>query len=114
VIALEESGAFEEEGGVMQPGEGLLEETSGLEAQLDSLGAGAGPAAAAMGAPYAAAAAPEAPYSVWNVLGLMLIVIILSLSGVLMTDVVQNMWAWDEARDVSTSISEGISSMFGE
>jgi hypothetical protein len=113
VIALEESGAFEE-AGVIQPGEGLLEETSGLEAQLDSIGAGAGPAAAAVGAPYAAAAVPEAPYSVWNVLGLLLIVIMLSLSGILMTDIVQNMWAWEGARDVSTSVSEGISSMFGE
>jgi hypothetical protein len=115
VIALEESGAFgEEAAAVMQPGEGMLEETAGLEQQLDSLSAG-GPAVAPVGAAgYGFAPAQEAPYSVWNVLGLMLIVMLLSLSGVLMTDIVQNMWAWEEARDVSTSVSEGMASMFGD
>ena len=39
-----------------------------------------GPAAA-----YASAELPEAPYSIWNIMGLVLILIFLSLTGVLMT-----------------------------
>ena len=53
---------------------------------------------------------PEAPYSIWNVMGLLLIVLLLSISGIMLTDIVQNLWAWDSAHDMSTGISSGISS----
>ena len=55
----------------------------------------------------------EAPYSIWNLLGLMSIMLFLLISGVLMMDIVRNMWAWEEARDVSTSISDGVTTAFG-
>ena len=82
---------------------------------VDALGGGGVPAAAIGPAgAYAAAEFPEAPYSVWNIMGLVLILAFLSLTGVLMTDVMRNMWGWEEGRDVSTGISRGISSVFGE
>jgi hypothetical protein len=115
VIALEESGAFEgDTAGVLEPSQALLEETAGLEQQLDSMDAGA-VATQPVAAGFAPAELPEAPYSVWNVIGLLLIMLFLSLSGILMTDIVQNMWAWEEARDVSTGLSDGITSaIFGK
>lgn len=121
VIALEDSAAFDQDAaGMFAEGQGaILQETAGLEAQLDSLGAGAPAAPIAAGAAGPAPAyaiapeLPEAPYSVWNLLGLTLILLFLCVTGILMTDIVQNMWAWEEARDVSTSISEGITGAFG-
>jgi hypothetical protein len=107
VIALEDSEAFDQAGD-----QGLLVETAGLEEQLDALG-GAGAVPSLAPAVGYGAQLPEAPYSLWNVLGLFLIVFFLSITGVLMTDVVRNMWAWEEGRDVSTGISEGITSAFG-
>lgn len=112
VIALEDSEAFDQE--AMAPaGQALLAESSGLEAQLDALGGGAAPAISPQAA-YAAAEFPEAPYSAWNITGLVLILVFLSLTGILMMDVLRNMWGWEEGRDVSTGISQAISSAFGD
>jgi len=121
VIALEDSEAFDQDAATMLQADGgdqaMLAETAGLDAQLDAFNAGApaGPAVTPGGAP---AYAPigelnEAPYSIWNLLGLMVIMLFLSVSGVLMMDIVRNMWAWEEARDVSTSISDGVTAAFG-
>ena len=55
----------------------------------------------------------EAPYSVWNIMGLVLVMLFLMITGILMTDIVRNMWGWEEGRDVATSISEGITAAFG-
>ena len=59
---------------------------------------------------------PEAPYSIWNISGLVLILVFLAFTGVLMSDLVRNMWAWEEGgMDVATSISTGITdAVFGK
>jgi hypothetical protein len=119
VIALEDSEAFEQDAAILQTdggGQALLVETAGLEAKLDSLDGGVSAMAITPGAAPAYAPAPdlnEAPYSIWNLMGLMMILLFLSISGVLMMDIVRNMWAWEEARDVSTSISDGVTTAFG-
>jgi excisionase family DNA binding protein len=115
VIAIEESGPFEQESTIPGGGVGLLEETTGLEQQIDTL-SGAQLAPARMAPAYGGMAElPEAPYSAMNVTGLLVILLLLSVGGILLTDVVQNMWAWHEARDASTGISDGIASMiFGK
>ena len=120
VIALEDSEAFDQDAATMLQdaggGQALLAETAGLEAQLDSLGGGAPATAIAPDAAPAYAPAAElneAPYSIWNLMGLMMIMLFLGVSGVLMMDIVRNMWAWEEARDVSTSISDGVTTAFG-
>jgi hypothetical protein len=110
VIALEDSVAFDQDAATLAPGQGaLLAEPGGLEQQLDALGGG-GVAATPVGMPAFAgyAGPPELPYSFWNITGLVLIIMIMSLSGVLMSDMVRNMWAWDQGMDVATSISEGL------
>lgn len=120
VIALEDSEAFDQDAATMLQaagGQALLAETAGLEAQLDSLGGGvaATPAVAKGVAPAYAPAGElnEAPYSIWNLMGLMMIMLFLFVSGVLMMDIIRNMWAWEEARDVSTSISDGVTAAIG-
>ena len=114
VIALEDSAAFDQDAATMVqagPQAALLAEGGGLE-QLDALGGGV--AATPLGASPAPAGAvsyemPETPYSIWNILGLLLITFFLCLSGVLMTDMMKNMWAWDEdGHDISSGISEGL------
>ena len=100
------SEAFEQD--AMAGDQALLAETPGL----DALGGGmaGAPTMAPMGYQ---AELPEAPYSLWNLVGLALIVMFLCITGIMMTDIVRNMWAWEEGRDVSSSIAEGITAAFG-
>lgn len=56
---------------------------------------------------------PEMPYSIWNVLALLLIVVTLSLTGMLMTDVLRNMWSWDGTYSASTPIMDSMIRMLG-
>jgi excisionase family DNA binding protein len=121
VIALEDSEAFDQDGATLgQPdaGQALLAETAGLEQQLDSLDSGGTPAtpvSASMPTPASVTPdAPETPYTIWNVLGLLLIIMFLSLSGVLMTDMMKNMWAWEEeGHEVATGISKALTEAIG-
>ena len=55
----------------------------------------------------------EAPYSIWNVLALLIVVMILSLTGMLMTDLIRNMWSWEGDYAATTSIMDGIIDMLG-
>ena len=110
VIALEDSEAFDQE--AMVPSGQAMLESDGLEAQLDAL-SGASPMAAMAPGAYASAELAEAPYSVWNIMGLVLVLFFLSLTGVMMMDVMRNMWGWEEGRDVSTGISQAIGGIFG-
>lgn len=93
------------------------ETTPGREPSVYELGEAISPSIAApvmtmsstVGVSYPA---PEAPYSVWNIVGLLVIVLLLSVSGIILTDIVQNMTAWEDTQDVSTGITDGLSSMF--
>lgn len=60
----------------------------------------------------ASAALPEAPYSVWNILALALCAIFLVLSGMMMYDLVRNMWSWDTPYPVNSSLMDAILNMF--
>jgi hypothetical protein len=59
------------------------------------------------------AAAQDLPYSIWNVLSLLAIVVILSITGMLMTDLVRNMWTWNETFTASTPVMDIMVRMFG-
>lgn len=134
VIALDNSEQFDENAATMLGDDAFG--GAGLEAQLqpsdqsagDMLGGAAGqlspmedaaqPAgfeAAAVGATAPMVEAPrEAPYTIFNVLSLMLITGVLALSGMLMMDVVRNMWSWNAGGPTpSTSIMEGLLSALG-
>jgi hypothetical protein len=112
VIALEDSAAFDQDAAAMlgQPG---LGGDAGLDQQLDSLGGGIGATPVALPTRLGLAAQPEAPYSIWNILGLLSILLMFTLTGVFMTDIVRNMWLWEDGLDVSSSIATGITSALG-
>jgi excisionase family DNA binding protein len=52
------------------------------------------------------AAAPEAPYSVWNIVSLTFCSLFLILVGMMMYDLMRNMWSWDGAYQVNSWIMD--------
>lgn len=125
VIALEESGYVDPDqatmiggGGVAdagfdQPGMGAA---APLVAQDDDMfrqpgetvtGGGAGAAQPVPAqAPAAPAAATEMPYSIWNVLGLLVVFMFVLMSLMLMVDVVSNVWSFNEPYSASTMLMD--------
>ncbi|MBN1911904.1 MAG: helix-turn-helix domain-containing protein [Pirellulales bacterium] len=71
----------------------------------DDFGAAAGQSAAA-GA--AAGVLPETPYTGWNIFFLVLCVIILTLIGMMMYDLVRNMWSWNQPYPVNSWLMDMI------
>ena len=55
---------------------------------------------------------PDAPYSVVQILMLIAPVMTLTLAGMLMFDVLRNMWSFDSTTSASTSIMESVLGMF--
>jgi hypothetical protein len=112
VIALEDSAAFDENAATLlkqeQPAM-LGEEAFGAAVAMPAEPLAAATMAPAYGAAPVYVPPVEAPYSVWNVLGLMLTAGVLTLCGMLMVDVVMNMWSWNGA---SAPISSGIMDAF--
>lgn len=84
---------------------------------LDDDGAGMLEPAAATGA--AALAAPrsgsqsEAQYSIWNVLSLFVIVLFLGITGMMLVDLMNNIWSWDQNYAFKSTIMDTILSMLG-
>jgi len=73
------------------------------------------PAGALAGAPgmMMAPSVPEAPYSIWNVLAMFVCIAILCLVGMMMADLVRNMWAWEHGTyTVNSSLMDSIIDMF--
>jgi hypothetical protein len=102
--------------------EGLLAADMGAEPFLEEEAVFAGEddmggAAALAGAGAASLIQPkqavEAPYSIWNVLSLMFIVLLLGFTGILMVDLVRNMWTWDGPYAGSSPIMDKIIEMIG-
>ena len=60
-----------------------------------------------------AADSAEASYSVWNVLSLFSIVVLLGFTGVLMLDLMTNIWSWQGTYGFNSTIMDGILSMLG-
>jgi len=112
VIALEDSSAFVAASeGVLEGGEAVIDEAE----QADELaGALEEKEAAPVTLPTVElAAAQDIPYSIWNVLSLLAITVILAVTGMLMTDLVRNMWTWDQTFSASTPIMDVMVRMFG-
>ena len=107
VIALEDSEAFDQDAATMlgqQQAAGALTAEAFQPIPAD-LGAGAAPALA--GQPvYVQVPAQEIPYSVWNVLSLGVIALLLAVTGMLMTDVMLNMWSFGGTTSASTSVMD--------
>lgn len=53
----------------------------------------------------------DSSYSIWNVLGLFGVVFLLAFSGILLTDLINNMWSWQGPYNVNSSIMDAILGM---
>lgn len=114
VIALDDSEAFEDSAELEEVSDGeavsLVEETDLDEGGLEAFDAAELTPSAMV---TDETTLPEAPFSVWNVLSLLLVVLMLSVIGMLMTDVIRNMWTWNEGFAGAGGIANSIVSMLG-
>lgn len=118
VIALDEADEFDEVGDTMLGDADMLDADSldaddlgAAEADLDFDGAAVATAGAvaAGGAAAATIAAPiDAEYSIWNVVGLGTCLFFLTLAGVMMFDILRNMWSWNQEYALNSSIMDAI------
>ena len=114
VIALEDSESFDQDAATMLKTEGGalgadVFQPLGAEGALE----GAAPGMGAAQPVYVQVPSTEAPYSVWNVLALGTVAGMLALSGMMMVDVMLNMWSFSGTSSISTGIMDVFVSMFG-
>jgi excisionase family DNA binding protein len=111
VIALDTEGEGDEAATMVAssgtPVAAMLDEDLGGDATLSAmpltaaatdLGLASPEDALAMGSYGATAALPEAPYTIWNILSLALVGIILVLVGMMMYELLRNMWGYDQVK----------------
>jgi len=114
VIALDDSSAFDSDSQVesAEAEEPMLvpDEGDDLGVQLEPI---EGAAAVAGTLPAAGAEAPEADYSAWNIMALVFVVILLSVTGMLMADVVRNMWTWNGDVSATSGLASSIVEALG-
>lgn len=114
VIALDDSSEFDSDPDVA--GEGVdpilvPEEVEGLEVQLEPIEEAAAVARATPA--LIGAAVPEASYTVWNLMSLVFVALLLGITGMLMADVVRNMWTWNSETSVSSGLANAIIEALG-
>ena len=108
VIDLEDSAAFEDSG----DGAGLTPAGGGLEAELQSQAGGVDPTMG-LGQPAPTyGGAPETPYSIWNVAALMFILLLLSVSGIVMIDLIRSLDTWEGETTISSGLANLIAGFF--
>jgi excisionase family DNA binding protein len=115
VIALEDSESFDQDAATMlKTGEAgpLAADVFQPIAAEDQLEAPT-PGMATTAPVYVQVPSVEAPYSVMNVLSLGIITGLLALSGMMMVDVMLNMWSFSGTNGVSTGIMDAFVGMFG-
>lgn len=111
VIALDSDSGFGDSGLLEAEGGGMLEEEFAPVEGGQSLGGA--PMLAAAGAPMPGAMGREAPYSLWNVLSLTACSLILCLTGIMMFDLIRNMWSWDSPYGFNSTLMDTILGLFG-
>jgi excisionase family DNA binding protein len=100
VIALDE--LSEESGSPLGVGTG----ESGM--LVEDFGAGFAPGAAPVGV----VSTVETPFSVYNVVGLSFCIIMLGLSGMMVYDLLRNIWSWDQVTPMNSSLLESVLNPF--
>lgn len=58
------------------------------------------------------AALPETPYTTWQIVGLAVCAVLLMLCGMMMYDNLRNMWSWDGAYSINSSLMDFFVGMF--
>ena len=94
----------------VEPSLGLRGGGSMAALPLDDMTMGVQPVGTPMIQPVAAL--PEAPYSVWNVVSLILCTLLLVLAGMMMFDLLEHMRTWDTPHYVSSSMLDTILGWF--
>ena len=108
VIDLEDSAAFEDSG----DGAGLTPAGGGLEAELQAQAGGVDPTMG-LGQPAPTyGGSPETPYSIWNVAALMFILLLLSVSGIVMIDLIRSLDTWEGETTISSGLANLIAGFF--
>jgi hypothetical protein len=75
---------------------------------VEDFGAGLTPGVAPVGV----VSTVETPFSVYNVVGLSLCIVMLGLSGMMVYDLLRNMWSWDEVSPMNSSLLESVLNPF--
>ncbi|MEL6110819.1 MAG: DNA-binding protein [Planctomycetota bacterium] len=84
---------------------------AGLEAEMASDLVAEDEVSPAVGVP--GATGYEIPFSIWQCASLLFIVLVMSLGGMLMTDLVRNMWAYNEVSAPVSGLTDSLISMMG-
>ncbi|MHB1035160.1 MAG: helix-turn-helix domain-containing protein [Pirellulales bacterium] len=127
VIALDAEGTFDDAAATMLSNQApavasMLEEDLGAAAPVVDTGLGVGPMGPLTagvgpmsgGAPVSVpSSAREVPYTLGNVLALAGCALFLTLTGMMMYDLMRNMWSWDGAYAVNSSIMDFIAGKVG-
>lgn len=111
VIALDSDSIGSESalfGSGLDDGDFGAQDAAGLEVVDD----GASMEMGSAGAPVAAAPV-EAPYSVLNIISLAATAALVLVAGLMVTDLIRNMWSFDEPFAINSSIMDGIISLMG-
>ena len=91
------------------PSASTLEEETVEFAEVDSEAAPSGLAGtAATMAITPAGEGAEAPYTIWNVLSLFFVTLLLAFTGILMLDLMNNIWSWDGNYEFNSQIMDAI------
>ena len=57
--------------------------------------------------------APEVPIGIWQVMTLLSTILLMCMSGILVTDIVRNMWSWNGSSDVTSGFTQMVLSALG-
>ncbi len=102
VIALDEADEVDE------TGDTVLADADMLDAG-DAVGLADEPVKGAGASAATTIAAPiEAEYSLWNVVGLGCCLFLLALVGIMMTDLLRNMWSWNQEYSLNSTLMDAI------
>ncbi len=111
VIELEDSSEFGDAAVALPAADGF-DAFGSAEGDGIDMGGALG-ATAATGAAVAMGA-PEVPYSLVQVMCLLGILLLMCMSGIMVTDVVRNMWAWNDSSALTSGFTEMVLSAVGQ
>ena len=111
VIELEDSSEFGDAAVALPAADGFDAFGS---ADGDGIDMGGALGATAAAGPVVSMGAPEVPYSLVQVMCLLGILLLMCMSGIMVTDVVRNMWAWNDTSALTSGFTEAVLSAVGQ
>ena len=111
VIELEDSSEFGDAAVALPAADGFDAFGS---AEGDGIDMGGALGATAAAGPVVSMGAPEVPYSLVQVMCLLGILLLMCMSGIMVTDVVRNMWAWNDTSALTSGFTEAVLSAVGQ